>query len=128
MTEEILSQEIEFGVEAATSKVPENPLLEPLFEAIENRRKIAIRYDRDRFARPFAPYLVRLAKNGNLIVAGLQIENPNSLDGDNERRTFSLSKIKTLELTTETFEPIETFSPDDPANSYGIIACVLPWQ
>lgn len=104
------------------------PFGEAIIEAIETRRTISIRYDRDRLPRLFAPYLLRLAKNGNYNIVGMQIENQNCLDGENERRTFIVSKIKSLELTKELFVPVDTFKPDEPSHATGIVACVLPWN
>lgn len=109
-------------------ELPFSPFHDAIVEAINNRRVISIRYDRDRLPRLYAPYLYRHAKNGNYNIVGMQIENPNSLDDNNVRRTFIVSKIKSLELTTEIFVPIDTFKPDEPSHSSGIIACVLPWN
>jgi hypothetical protein len=107
-------------------EIPTNPFHKDILEAIASRRVLAIRYGNERLPRHFAPYLYRLAKNGNLIVIGVQIENQNSLDGNDERRSFNVLKITSLELTTETFVPVDTFKADDPSHASGIIACVLP--
>jgi len=107
-------------------ELPNNPFQDDILEAIASRRVLAIRYGNERLPRHFAPYLYRLAKNGNVIVIGMQIENPNSLDGNDERRSFNVSKITSLELTEQTFVPVDTFKPDDPSHASGIIACVLP--
>jgi hypothetical protein len=117
-----------FPVSFETSPEQLPPFSDVIAEAIETRRVLKIRYEKDRLPRMFAPYFYRHAKNGNFVVGGLQIANPNSLDGDNERRTFIVSKIKSIELTMDTFVPVDTFTPNDPTVSTGIIACVLPWK
>jgi len=109
-------------------QIPDTPFHDDIMDAISSRRVMEIRYANDRLPRRFAPYLYRLAMNGNLTVLGMQIDNQNSLDGTLERRTFTVSKIKSLELTNDIFVPVDTFSPGaEQSHSSGIIECVVPW-
>lgn len=110
---------------ASDTTIAEPPIFNDIREAIAQRRVVALRYDKDTEPRRFAPYLFRLAKTGNYVVAGMQISNPNSPDADNQRRTFNLEKMNSFELTDELFVPIGTFKADDPSHSTGIIVCVL---
>lgn len=126
ITEIITSPLVQANQSFGPFQLPRNPCHDDILEAIASRRVLAIRYGNERLPRHFAPYLYRLAKNGNLIVIGMQIENQNSLDGNDERRSFNVSKITSLELTEQTFVPIDTFKADDPSHASGIIACVLP--
>ncbi|UVC09118.1 WYL domain-containing protein [Rhizobium sp. TH2] len=129
MTETLSLTEPKTHIDLTLSEIDEPPFFDAIVEAIESRRVITLRYENDRLPRLFAPYFFRLAKNGNFVVIGMQIENPNSLDGaENQRRTFDVSKIASLKMTMELFVPVDTVKADDPSHATGIIASVLPWK
>lgn len=126
MTETLSLIEPQIAVDLTLSEIDQSPFFDDIVEAIQTRRVVALRYEYDRLPRQFAPYLFRRAKKGNFVILGMQMENPNSLDGQGERRTFDIAKIKSLEITTDFFVPVDTFKSDDPTHAIGIISCVLP--
>ncbi len=95
-----------------------------LCAAIQQRTRVALRYEDDLAARTFDPYAVFWSSKRKVCVSGMQISNPSKPMDRLEPHIFEVGKIRTLSLTDEMFSVDPRFDRGDRKYRGGIICAV----
>jgi hypothetical protein len=85
---------------------------------------VTLRYEDDFADRTFDPYAVFWSSKRKVCVSGLQILNPSKPMDRLDPHTFEVGKIRTLNLTDETFRVEPPFDRNDRKYLGGIICAV----
>jgi hypothetical protein len=71
-----------------------------LCSAVRGRRVVELRYGQDGLFRTFEPHVVYYSTKENLCTSGTQTKNLNKPLDKSEYRTFDLSEVREVRLTT----------------------------